>query len=391
MIAVSCGGCRHEFETPDMKAGMDVLCPMCMIRVKVPRPGEEQRAPELVGAHVAEGARSIGGDTRAPAPGTHGMSDRFSREPAPNPAGEWDEPDDDSKFDGTRNFEPHIEDELRRGHLFRIGMAMTIAFFLPIAGAPGRFLFFPQFSTFPGMSLAGLAVLLPLIAGITMMLLAKRSDTPLRGAVTLGLGVMLFGLMLVDRGASSAISQSVNALPSSVSLSLILLTLGSFGLLISARLRWYRPTSHHAFMIGAVAAGSYGLYLFIPSNGSMPIAGVFDSFKMHKMLGLGVLVNVGLMVAAGVICAMNHPSTLSSDASAKARRAFLCLVGAVVIPAFLIGIAAISMFSSMSMGGMGSGSPSTMLISSAVKFGVMYGGLVLLIPIGIVDLLVGRP
>ena len=387
MIAVTCRGCHHQFEVPDIRAGVEVLCPPCGARVRVPRDGEEEQAAELVGAHARGGAHSVGGDARGATARTPTTAGRWH--PASNVAVEWDEPDFDEMDDGTRNFEPHIEDDLRRKHLFRIGLALTIAFLVPIAGAPGSA--FPQFSAFPGMNLAGLLMLLPLFAGLTLMALSKQTDPPLRGIVILAAGAAMFGLMLVDREVRTAIGESLSALPTSFSLSGALAILGMFGLLISTRVRWYRPISHHAYVIGAVAAGCYVFHLFIPANSRMPIGEPLQMFRMHKLMGIGMFAHIGLMAAAAVLCVINFPATLASNASTKAGRAFLCLVGAIVIPAVLITFAVISMFSAMSMPGANVGSPAMMIFSSVVKFGVMYGGLALLVPIGIADLLIGRP
>ena len=68
------------------------------------------------------------------------------------------------------------------------------------------------------------------------------------------------------------------------------------------------------------------------------------------------------------------------------------MIGAVAIPVLLITISAMSISGNwMNMPGMNMGSPASLFLSSAVKFGVMYGGLALLIPIGIADNLIGRP
>lgn len=380
MIQVTCGECRHEFEAPDTRAGMEVLCPPCGTRVKVPRPGEEQ-ITEMLGIHPIEGAHSLG--------------DEAACHPSPDPESnlviEWHEVAVDTLDDGTRPFEPSFEDELRRSHLFRIGLALTIAFLAPIAGAPGHALAFPQFSAFPGMNLAGLVLLLPLIAGITVMALAKLGDPPLRGSVTLAAGASLFGLMLARGEARATVGESLSILPTSASLSSALVILGVFGLLISTRLRWYRPISRLAYAIGAVAAACYAFYLFSPVTGRMPVEEPLEMLRMDKLMGLGMLGHIGLMAAAAVLCLINFPGSLPPNAATKAGRAFLCLWGAVVVPVLALTLSAMSMSGSMSMSGMDMGSPAMLFLSSAAKFGVMYGGLVLLIPIGIADLLVGQP
>ena len=387
MISVTCDACQHEFLVSKMRAGVRVLCQACGVPVHVPKQAEQQKeeAPELVGA------RSVGGDARGGTGGASTMASSWSPGPASHVADKWQEPDANGMGGASRKLKPHIEDDLRRRRLFRLGLALTIAFLAPIAGAPGHALVFPQFSAFPGMNLNGLLMLLPLIAGLILMVVSKRADPPLRGIVILAAGAALIGLMLIDRGARSTVRQSVGVLPTSASLSSMLFIIGTFGLLISTRVRWYRPLSKCAYVIGAIAAGCYAYYLFLPTHGVMPIEQPLQMFRMHKVMGIGLFGHLGLMAAAAILCLINFPNALASNASTKAGRAFLCMIGALVIPLILTTMSAMSMSSSMSFPGADMGSPAMMFISAAVKFGVMYGGLVMLIPIGIADLLVGRP
>jgi hypothetical protein len=394
MIEVTCGACHHDFLVSAMRAGVRVLCQSCGVPVNVPKPGDQEPGAELVGASVTQAAQSSGGGARGATGGTPRAAGGWAAGEEQQPA-EWHDEDFNAMDDASRHFKPFIEDDLRRGHLFKIGLALTIAFLAPIAGAPGHALYFSQFSAFPGMSLAGLLILLPLFAGLILMVISKKADLPLRGIVTFVAGAALFGLMLVDPEARATIGESVGAVPTSVNLSGALAILGMFGLLVSIRVRWYRPLSRRAYVIGLVAAGCYISYLFLSVNGRMPIEEPLQVFRMHKLMGIGMFGHVGLMAAAAILCLINLPNALASTASTKAGRAFLCMAGALVVPVLMMMFSAMSMSSSMPRGmslpGMDMGSPAMMFISAAVKFGVMYGGLALLIPIGIADLLVGRP
>ncbi|MEE9126836.1 MAG: hypothetical protein V3U11_06820, partial [Planctomycetota bacterium] len=184
MISVTCDACEHEFLVSKMRAGVRVLCQACGVPVHVPKQAEQQEeAPELVGAQVADGARSVGGDARGGTGGASTMASSWSPGPASHVADKWKEPDANGMGGASRKLKPHIEDDLRRRRLFRLGLALTIAFLAPIAGAPGHALVFPQFSSFPGMNLDGLLMVLPLIAGLMLMVISKRTDPPLRGIV----------------------------------------------------------------------------------------------------------------------------------------------------------------------------------------------------------------
>lgn len=436
MIPVTCGSCLHTFEVPDIKAGVKVLCPPCGHQVDVPRSDEdaekeaqraqerarlqkqleeqeneqrrgqqfaqpsvappaaeeEQPARELVGARVASNDLQSLYVTATPrrSSGTRPATPEPSWTPDSGPAThateKWERPGV-GKADESRPIPSHVEEDTRRTNLFRIGLALTIAFLAPIAGMPGHALFFPQFT-----HKATLLMLLPLAAGITLMTMVRRVDVPLRGVVSLSLGLLMFVILLFNKDASSPVGNSMGAMPVSASVSGALFLLGVFGLFVSLRLRWYRPLHEYAYLIGAVAAGFYLLYLFIPSHGYMPIAIPFHVFKLSGLLGLGMLANVGLLAAAAVICLTNTPSTSGWQASTKAGRAFLCLVGAIAIPFLVLILSTMSMADSMASptGAPGMGSPAMLFISTALKFTVMYGGLVLLIPVGIVDILVGR-
>jgi len=307
--------------------------------------------------------------------------------PPPDLAGEVVEEPWIDEGDEDRNFAPEVEDERRRTHLFRLGLVMALAFFAPIVGVPGHPFVIPELSSevgvFGGPALLVAVRLLPLLAGVMLMLVARRADQPLRGCAITGAGGLLFGLFVIDGRARSAIADSFSLLPNSFSLSLLLLLAGVGGMLVAVRTRWYRPGSQPAAWIGAIAGGCYLLYLVVPSSSVLPIGALLDTFRSSILAGLASVAHLGCMVGAAVLCLRNTGATPSFLAVGRARLACRLLLAAVLVPGAVILLAI--------MTSPGSGQIIAPLVSSALKYGVMFGGLLLLIPVGITDLLVGRP
>jgi hypothetical protein len=278
---------------------------------------------------------------------------------------------------------------LRGKNLFWIGSVIAAAFFAPIVGIPGQSFIVPELSGETRVfsdQLSGLALavtLLPLVGGVVVMALSRMASQPKRGIGITLVGAALFGLFFTDGEAREAIGQSFSLAPSSVDLSVILWMVGAFGLLTSTRTRWYRPIHKLAYLIGAIAGGCYITYLFLPVAGIRPIAQALAALRLDALMGSAVMANIVFMSVAAVICIINLPFASNSRAAGSTRLAFFFLLLAVMIPVF---IATIGMLSAPSIAGM----TAMPFISAGAKYGIIFGGLVLLIPIGIADLLIGR-
>jgi hypothetical protein len=278
---------------------------------------------------------------------------------------------------------------LRGKNLLWIGSVIAAAFFAPIVGIPGQSFIVPELSGETRVfsdQLSGLALavtLLPLVGGVVVMALSRMASQPKRGIGITLVGAALFGLFFTDGEAREAIGQSFSLAPSSVDLSVILWMVGAFGLLTSTRTRWYRPIHKLAYLIGAIAGGCYITYLFLPVAGIRPIAQALAALRLDALMGSAVMANIVFMSVAAVICIINLPFASNSRAAGSTRLAFFFLLLAVMIPVF---IATIGMLSAPSIAGM----TAMPFISAGAKYGIIFGGLVLLIPIGIADLLIGR-
>ena len=371
MIGTTCTTCGCFFRVADGLAET-ASCPQCG-----PAPTHDGGRPSPpwmgAGAPVAVSAPETGGG--------HGRPPSDFRL------------DDDDGGGSDRNFSPWAEDEQRSKHLFRIGLAMTIAFFAPIVGIPGQPLLFPELhgeigvlaSGMPGLVVA--VRLLPLIAGVVVILASFITTPPVRGMVVTACGAALFGLFVVDGDARQAVAESFQVMPGSMTLSVVLGFVGVFGMLVSARVRWYRPTHAPAHWIGVIAAVSYGVYLVMPTNGGSPIAAPFQMFRFDTMMGIASLANVGCLAGAAVVSAITVPSTPGFVAVTRARLCFRLLVASVAVPLAIALLGTLCSTLGSSMGGVGMIAP---LITSGAKYAVMFGGLLLLIPVGITDLVVGR-
>ena len=305
-----------------------------------------------------------------------------------------------------RNFEPRAEDAIRRFHLLWIGLAIAASFFMPILGLPNQAVVVPELSSEVGVfsgettGLALAVMLLPLIIGGAVMALSRMFDPPMRSvAITLA-GLSLFGLFLADEDARSTITESLHVVPSSLNLSVILWLVGAIGLLASVRARWYRPVHLPTYLLGAISGASYITYMFLPedsllSMGRGPVAQAIAMIEFDAATASAILSTMAFMAAAALVCLVNLPFKNGHKAAKRSRLAFRLLLAAFVVPILILVIRFLTlpddpaMLSMSTMPGFGQ-PPAMLFISMGIKYAVMFGGILLLIPIGIADLFAGR-
>ena len=104
---------------------------------------------------------------------------------------------------------------------------------------------------------------------------------------------------------------------------------------------------------------------------------------------------MAFMAAAALVCLLNLPFKHGQKAAKRSRLAFRLLLAALVVPILILVIRFLTLSNDPAMLSMstmpGFGQPPAMLfISMGIKYAVMFGGILLLIPIGIADLFAGR-
>lgn len=396
MIRITCNACSKKFHIADQQAAGPAVCPSCGVKTVALEPIDEEAVLEPAHAEAEAGATIAPNPFLTPSPGP----DLSGYGPRPSPPAQasvlpppgafaFDLSEPESDDDHHRHFPSYLEEELRGKNLFLIGAVIAAAFFAPIVGIPGQGFIVPELSGERGVfsgELSGLALvvtLLPLLGGVVVMALSRMASPPMRGVGVTLVGAALFGMFFGDAGAREAIGQSFSLTPSTVDLSVLLWMVGALGLIASTRIRWYRPIHKLAYLIGAIAGGCYITYLFLPVAGIRPISQALAAFRLDALMGSAVMANIVFMFVAAVICIINLPFASNSRAAGRTRLAFFLLLLAVMIPVF---IAMIGMLSAPGIGGM----MAMPFISAGAKYGIIFGGLVLLIPIGIADLLIGR-
>jgi hypothetical protein len=235
----------------------------------------------------------------------------------------------------------------------------------------------------------------PGAAALLALAFATLTVPPLRGLALAGLGLGLFIAMLAG-GGLQAIGQGVK-LPGPMGQAArgtaalwMTSALAHLCLFVGLRARWYRPERAAAYLFGVLGAGLYILSLLMPVlPKELGTAALMMNVKMlvsgqALAMGIGMCLGIVCTLGAAVICILNRPAAPGQAAHRLAGRGFLLLVLGVVAPAIGMAVSA--------QGGAPGGLPGTIVaavVVTAVKMVVTFGGLAMLIPLGLTDMVVG--
>jgi hypothetical protein len=168
--------------------------------------------------------------------------------------------------------------------------------------------------------------------------------------------------------------------------------LASTALFISTRVRAYRPRSRPAYVIGLMGGGLAILGLFFPvlpkELGWMPICMTlkFVGDHVHKgasTLGMIGLLQTGLVVAASVTCFINVPVRKPAAMRQRANLAFGLLMGSIALGCATMGLLP-TLLSERDFNAL-------FALSFPLKILLGVGAVMVMVPLGLVDLIVGTP
>lgn len=287
--------------------------------------------------------------------------------------------------------------DMRRQALVWLGVVILIGFFMPVIGPSmdgGVTIEFPNFAVLGGGA-PGHVILLALypgIAGLIVILVASLSSGPGRSAVLMGLGALFLILLLTfqpeGRRGGMSLADALSQIPPSITAFLMILLFAFVGLFVGSRVRFYRPASQVAAIIGAVGGILCFMSLLLPVLPS-EAGGIFlvAPFKIlgeggGVVMGLGLLGTIACLVGSSILCIMNvRPHR---DAESLGQRASQFLVIALVTFGVCILI-------EMIRGLTQAGAPGIAVLAvflALVKGACCLVGLLLLLPVGLSDLVV---
>lgn len=277
-----------------------------------------------------------------------------------------------------------------------IGIALLIAFILPIIGREIVFLNIQGLfeKSVPGVM--KIELLYPLLAGAAAFMIAKMKRSPEKAGALISLGIFPFLFLFVDRSVREAFSGIAGGLPGggSMGANLILSALAIFGILAGAQASRIRADLDLAAYVAAAGAGLYVLVLFIPIKGQFTFLQPFKQITQKDPSGAGVMVISGLVSLAALVLMVLVVIKCFQLLQVGANREVLgnaiiklWLAQFFVYGAFLVYVLIVSAGKS----GGDAGTIFLSFLSTVPKFFLWIFGLYLLIPLGLSEFILLSP
>jgi DNA-directed RNA polymerase subunit RPC12/RpoP len=360
MISFSCDNCGNNFKVPQNKGGKNAKCPACGHLIHIPSPSGSAPRP----LDVRSAADEILQPSHRPVRNQHAHEDAQLR----------------GSLAGRQ-----------RANLILLGVILLTGFIIPVVithSTGARSAEFVNITILVKdrvpVSIKVLA-LTPAIAGIALLILQNVAKHPLRGSVIIFLAMTPILIILADLQNIGVLNQLESNLPPGSSLRNPVVFLGLFvapvAMLVGIRSRTYRPDSPIAYWFGVAGAAAWFIFLIAPvlnaDNGHMFMMLPVKMIERSGLSGvsMGLLVMMAALAISGAICIINKPT---KDAQ-KARN----LAGM----AYWISLAGVTVFMLCIYGEVFADFPGMIHM---IQFLCLFGGMSLLLPTGITDLVVGR-
>ncbi len=386
MIDFTCEMCGAEYCVDDDKAGKLARCKDCGQDITVPLKTGSPPAPMPV-APPPESSTTTDVESSIAASNTSASSTAVPAEFLKSWS-QFQTPEGRKAARIGRPLDPHAEATNRKRNLIMIGAALFIGFIMPvcIASALSPSLRISMFNIEgmgeSGIGWAGVVTLaFPLIAGALVLILQPLNARP-RGVALISLFVVQLIVVLIG----SDLINLENLLGRELRLVtfVYVMSFGSFwGLLICARARWYRPDATAGYIVGVVGALCTFVIFFVPFEGSMGIRNVFQVMRFAPVIGAFAIVGSLLVLATALVTVVNTPGRPLETVSKTARLAYVLLLCSWLVSAMIIAIPIVQ-------GMMHAGQIAAAFIMF-IKALLWIGGLLLLVPVGVTDLIIGDP
>jgi hypothetical protein len=303
-----------------------------------------------------------------------------------------------------RPLEPYQEEMQRKSMLSRLGWALLIGGLLPVfvGNMADPTVVFPNFQMQGKPGWLAFLLLSPVIAGVGVVIASSFVPAPFRGVATLLMAGALIAPVAMAEGGSSFpealgfMGNWTDSLSKGIPLVWLLMGFGWIALLGGARWRSFAPGSLIAY--GLAAAGGVAVVLawvlpMLPeAQGGLLAMKVFKMYSDKPRLWLGIALTLVLLchLIAVAFCVLStRGKATRSIVNMNCYTAFL-LTGAVIVPALVA--AGMQVYGAMQNGGQGIklavGLMGRLLLSA--KVGLWLGGALLLMPMALADLCVGR-
>jgi hypothetical protein len=234
---------------------------------------------------------------------------------------------------GPATYSMGEEENLKQMHMMVAGVLLIVGAVLPVFGmAPsmedGKMTLETKIR-FPNFLLSGknfefiVALLGPLVVGITAAAMAKTTKDPVRCSVILGLAALTY-LISMDANRTMAGALGGFGVP-------VIFFLGWLCLLMGCRVRHMRPANLAAYIISLVGAGFVFLYWLVPGKtGGVPLVATFKMFDGSVVEALGMAAFMGMQIGAGVICCITTRTKPSGHVARFTDLAIKLSVGSIV-------------------------------------------------------------
>ncbi len=361
MISFSCNNCGKGFRVSGDKGGKTARCPGCGHLLQVPVANNAPRPTEV--------------RQRQNEPSHNSEHRRRHHQISP---------------------EVHARAKLagrQRANLILLGVVLLIGFLMPIVhdNGPQRPRSFDMVNITilgkipaPPMSIKVIC-LVPGVAGVGLLVLQVLTKHPLRGIMILFMAVVPILIALADLQLVRAMTGSQKATPTGNTLAMTLCFLGLFAapvaMLVGIRSRSYQPDNHTAYYFGVAGAVLWLVFLVTPALPAemghiflmVPIKLITNTGPSAQSIGLIAI--AACMTVTAALCIVNTPSTEFMKARKLAGTAFLTfIIGVTVLLLCLVGQAV----------------GSFPLLVATIKYVCWFGGVFMLLPAGITDLVVGH-
>lgn len=288
--------------------------------------------------------------------------------------------------------EMDADDRLRAARIRWLGVVLLFGAFMPVLGVPGAGAFL-NFALVFGEGVPPMGRFMaayPLLAGIAVLIVAAPGMGTVRSVALCVMGLIPLAVLLADSRIGHAFTQILQR-KSGINVQFVISLLGSAGVLIGSRMMRYRSWSVIGPVVGSVGGVLTFVCLFVPVDnpaeglGQMAVSVPFRVIRVLPVMGIGLFAQLACVIAAAALCIVSlfdRPS-----ARTLGGRAFSLWVGAAVAGTVGVPTQVWGAFWRADAGVL-----LTLLLAFVTLvcwFGsCWFGGLLLLVPVGVTDLIV---
>ncbi|MBC8326052.1 MAG: DUF4339 domain-containing protein [Verrucomicrobia subdivision 3 bacterium] len=255
-------------------------------------------------------------------------------------------------------YSPYDEETQKSTQFMTLGILGIVGVVLPMVMFSPFKINFPNFDLGDGKSAEYIIAMIgPLIVGITLAAMAKSTKDPVRCSVALGLSLVLMIILFSNSGVSAFGSGTRTSSMISIGGNLIvtgarptfsspsgmlqgqpiIFFIGLTALLMGCYARHYRPSNLPAYIIAVVGGGFLVLSCLVPAKGQgVPLIDAFKAFKGSVMTGLAMIAGLGLKIAASIICFVTTRTKSSHEVATKSDLSIKLLIGGIVLANVII-------------------------------------------------------